>query len=59
MRASGGNYLAARELADQASATFEAADLRALHENACNQLGAVFAPYDLDLAASWYKKALI
>jgi transcriptional regulator with XRE-family HTH domain/Tfp pilus assembly protein PilF len=54
----GGNYLAARELADQASATFEAADLRALHENACNQLGAVFAPYDLDLAASWYKKGL-
>jgi tetratricopeptide (TPR) repeat protein/DNA-binding Xre family transcriptional regulator len=57
--ASANNFQAARDLAATASYTLEAAGLVRQHENVCNQIGALFAVHDLEIAAAWYKKGLL
>lgn len=58
MSVSHNNLQAAIELAESASATFKAAGLVKHNEWACNQIGALFAAHDLEMAASWYKRGL-
>ncbi len=58
MAVSGNNLQAALDLSENASTAFKAAGLVKHHESACNQIGAMFAPHDLDTAVSWYKKGL-